>query len=82
MRETLLPEAAGLAQGQGPREEMSDLQIAIRFVAIIIAAVAAMIVGDYLGYKVGRMKVVWTSLSIALLSVVVFAVYAAVVLLA
>lgn len=40
-----------------------------------------MIIGDYLGYKVGRMKLVWTSLSIALLSIVVFAVYAAVVLL-
>ncbi|OGO39835.1 MAG: hypothetical protein A2147_03755 [Chloroflexi bacterium RBG_16_57_8] len=61
---------------------MEELQSAIRYVVIVVATIAAMLLGDYLGYKVGRKKLVWTGLGVALLSVVVFAVYAALVLLA
>ncbi len=60
---------------------MEDLQSAIRYVVVIVATIAAIILGDYLGYKFGRMKVVWTGVVAALLAIVVFAVYAAVVLL-
>ncbi len=60
---------------------MDELQSAIRYVVIIVAAIAAIILGDYLGYKIGRMKLVWTCISVALLAIIVFAVYAAVVLL-
>jgi hypothetical protein len=60
---------------------MEELQSAIRYVVIIVATVAAILLGDYLGYKIGRKKLVWTCIVVALLAVVVFAVYAAVVLL-
>ncbi len=60
---------------------MEDLQSAIKYVVIIVAAIAAMILGDYLGYKFGRMKIVWIGLGVALLAIIVFAVYAAIVLL-
>ncbi len=60
---------------------MEELQSAIRYVVIIVAAVAAMILGDYLGYKIGRMKLVWSCIVAALLTIIIFAIYAAVVLL-
>ena len=60
---------------------MGELQSAIRYVVVIVATIAAIILGDYLGYKFGRMKLVWTGVIVALLAIVVFAVYAAVVLL-
>lgn len=60
---------------------MEELQSAIKYVVIVVAAIAAMILGDYLGYKFGRMKIVWVGIGVALLAVIVFAVYAAIVLL-
>ena len=60
---------------------MEELQSVIRYVVVIVAAVAAMLLGDYLGYKVGRRKLVWACIGVALLSIIVFAVYASVVLL-
>jgi hypothetical protein len=60
---------------------MEELQSAIRYVVIVVAAIAAIILGDYLGYKFGRMKLVWTGIGVALLAIVVFAIYAAIVLL-
>ncbi len=60
---------------------MEELQSAIRYVLIVVAVVAAMMTGDYLGYKVGRLKLVWGGIAVALLAIIVFAVYAAVVLL-
>jgi hypothetical protein len=60
---------------------MEELQSAIRYVVIIVATVAAIVLGDYLGHKIGRMKLVWTAIVVALLAIIVFAVYAAVVLL-
>jgi len=60
---------------------MEELQSAIRYVVIVVATIAAILLGDYLGYKIGRMKLVWSGIVVALLAVIVFAVYAAVVLL-
>lgn len=60
---------------------MDELQSAIKYVVIIVATIAAIILGDYLGHKFGRMKVVWTGIIVALLAIIVFAIYAAVVLL-
>jgi len=60
---------------------MEELQSAIKYVVIIVAAIAAMILGDYLGYKIGRMKLVWVGIGVALLAIIVFAIYAAIVLL-
>jgi len=47
---------------------MEELQSVIRYVVVIVAAVAAMLLGDYLGYKVGRRKLVWACIGVALLS--------------
>ncbi len=60
---------------------MQELESAIRYVVIIVATIAAILLGDYLGYKIGRMKLVWSGVVVALLAIIVFAVYAAVVLL-
>jgi uncharacterized membrane protein YgaE (UPF0421/DUF939 family) len=60
---------------------MQELESAIRYVVIIVATIAAILLGDYLGYKIGRMKLVWSGIVVALLAIIVFAVYAAVVLL-
>jgi hypothetical protein len=60
---------------------MDELQSAIRYVVVIVATIAAIILGDYLGHKFGGMKVVWTGIIVALLAIIVFAIYAAVVLL-
>jgi|WetSurMetagenome_2_1015567.scaffolds.fasta_scaffold173373_2 hypothetical protein len=60
---------------------MEELQSAIKYVVIIVSAIAAIILGDYLGYKFGRMKIVWAGIIVALLAIVVFAIYAAIVLL-
>jgi hypothetical protein len=60
---------------------MEELQSAIKYVVIIVAAMAAMLLGDYLGYKIGRVKLVWACVGVILLSIGVFAVYAALVLL-
>ena len=35
---------------------MPELEIAIRVVEIIVAAVLMMLLGDYLGYKIGRWR--------------------------
>jgi len=60
---------------------MEELQSAIRYVVVIVATIAAILLGDYLGHKIGRMKLVWSGIVVALLAIIVFAVYAAVVLL-
>ncbi|MBI2288495.1 MAG: hypothetical protein HYY41_04735 [Chloroflexi bacterium] len=48
------------------------------FVAII-AAVALLLLGDYLGYKIGRRKFALIFGVVALITIVVFAIYAATV---
>jgi len=59
---------------------MEELGTAIHYVEIIVGTVAAMVIGDYFGYKIGRWKLFWICVSIALLAIVVFAIYAAVTL--
>jgi hypothetical protein len=58
---------------------MDELETPLRYVVIIVATVIAMLVGDYLGYKIGRWKLAWIGGSIALLSIIGFFVYAIVV---
>ena len=43
----------------------------------IIAVLVALLLGDYLGYKIGRRRLALISATIALVTVVVFAIYAA-----
>lgn len=59
---------------------MSQLELAIRVVEIIIAALVALLLGDYLGYKIGRRRLALIASTIALVTIAVFAIYAAVVL--
>ncbi len=59
---------------------MTQLQSAITIVEILVATVAAMIVGDYAGHKIGRGKLAAIGGGIALAGIVVFAIYAAVIL--
>ncbi len=46
-----------------------------RAVVIIIAALAMALVGDYLGYKIGRRRLTVIVGAIALVTVVVFTIY-------
>lgn len=62
------------------RYSMLELKDAITCVEIIVAVVAAMLLGDYLGYKIGRRRLAAIGGSIVLLSIVAFAIYAAIVL--
>jgi len=47
---------------------------------LVLGWLAAMALGDYMGYKMGRRKLATGLVIIALASIVIFAVYAAVVL--
>ena len=47
---------------------------------LIVSAVAAMALGDYLGHKLGRKRLATGLLAAALLSIIVYAIYAALVL--
>ena len=47
---------------------------------IVIYTLGALLLGDYLGYKISRMRLAIIIGGIALASVVIFAIYAAVVL--
>ncbi len=59
---------------------MTELETAIHIVEIILAAIAIMALGDYLGHKVGRRRLA-TVLGIATLTVIVaFVIYAAITL--
>jgi len=59
---------------------MPELEGAITWVWIIVGAVAAMVLGDYLGYKIGRWRVAIIAGGIALAAIFAFAIYATVVL--
>ncbi len=59
---------------------MPDLKSAITIVEVIAATGAAMVLGDYLGHKVGRWKLAAIIGGIVLVSIIVFTIYAAVVL--
>jgi hypothetical protein len=57
---------------------MSELEVAITWVWIIVGAAAAMVLGDYLGYKIGRRRLATIVGCIALASIVGFFIYAAI----
>lgn len=59
---------------------MPDLKQAINILGIIILMLATMLLGDYLGYKLGRMKLLAIIGIIALAVVIAYAVYSFVVL--
>lgn len=59
---------------------MSALEIAISVVEIIVGIVLSMLLGDYLGYRIGRRRLATIVGVIALGIIVAFAIYAAVVL--
>jgi hypothetical protein len=59
---------------------MLELKDAITVVEIVVAAVVAMLLGDYLGHKIGRWRLAIIVGVVAVVSIVAFAIYAAVVL--
>jgi len=59
---------------------MPYLKTAITCVELIVATVAVLLLGDYLGYKVGRWRLVAVVGIIVLVSIIGFAIFAAVVL--
>jgi hypothetical protein len=59
---------------------LPELKNAITFVEIIVAAAAVTLLGDYLGYKIGRWRLVAIVGLVVLASIVAFAVYADVTL--
>lgn len=59
---------------------MPELKSAITVVEIIVALVLAMVLGDYLGYKIGRWRLAIIVGAVALVSIITFAIYAAIVL--
>jgi hypothetical protein len=59
-----------------------DLKLAIEIVLIIIGIIAVMLLGDYIGHKFGRMKLAIYGGYIVLALIVIFAIYAAIMLLA
>lgn len=60
---------------------MEALTIAIRIVVILVAIAVVMLIGDYIGHKVGRMRLAIYSGYVVLGIIIIFAIYAAVVLL-
>jgi hypothetical protein len=59
---------------------MIELKTAITIVEIIVGVAFAMVIGDYLGHKVGRGKLAIGTLISVLVLIVAFAIYSAVVL--
>ncbi len=59
---------------------MDDIATAIRIVEVVAAIAAAMALGDYLGYKIGRWRLATIVGLAVLVTVIAFAIYAAIVL--
>jgi hypothetical protein len=57
---------------------MSELKTAITVAEIIVGIAAALVIGDYIGYKFGRMKLATYTLFTVLGVIVAFAIYAAI----
>lgn len=55
-----------------------ELKDAIRFVGVIVAIVATMLIGDYLGYKIGRWRLALILGIVTLVTVVAFTIYSAI----
>lgn len=60
---------------------MAELKTAITVVAIIAGVVAAILLGDYLGHKIGGVRLATILGYVILAAVIIFVIYAAVVLL-
>jgi hypothetical protein len=57
---------------------MLDLKTAITIVEFIVGIALAMVIGDYIGHKFGRMKLATYTLFTVLGVIVIFAVFAAI----
>ncbi len=57
---------------------MFDLKTAITIVEIIVGIAIALVIGDYIGYKFGRMKLASYTLFITLGIIILFAIYSAI----
>jgi hypothetical protein len=55
-----------------------ELEIAVRYLVIIVGAAAAMLLGDYLGYKIQRKRLAMILTGVVLLTIIAFTIYAAV----
>ena len=59
---------------------MPELKQAITIVELILAVLAVLLLGDYLGYKIGRWRLATFVGIVALVSIIGFTAYAAVML--
>ena len=59
---------------------MPDLKQAINILVVVILVLTMMLLGDYMGYKFGRMKLLASVGIIALALVIVYAIYSFAVL--
>ncbi len=59
---------------------MDTLKTAISIVEIIVVVAACLLIGDYVGYKFGRMKLATYTLFTVLGVIILFAIYAAITL--
>jgi hypothetical protein len=57
---------------------MDELRIAKMVIEILVVVVAVLVLGDYLGYKVGRWKLAGILGVVALVCVIAFAIFAVV----
>jgi hypothetical protein len=57
---------------------MDTLKTAISVVEIIVGVAAVLLIGDYIGYKFGRMKLAKVTLLTVLGIIILFAIYAAI----
>jgi hypothetical protein len=55
-----------------------ELEIAVRYLVIIVGAAAAMLLGDYLGYKIQRKRLAVILTGVVLLTIIAFTIYTAV----
>jgi hypothetical protein len=55
-----------------------ELETAVQYLVIVVGAAAAMLLGDYLGYKVKRRLLAMILAGVILLAIIVFTIYAAV----
>ena len=56
-----------------------QITVAIRIVEIVVAVLAVLLIGDYLGYKIGRRRLALIVAVVALVTIVVFTIFVAVV---
>lgn len=59
---------------------MFELKDAIRFVGIIVAIVASMLLGDYLGNRIGRWRLAAILGILTLVTIITFTIYSAIML--